>query len=117
MATGNRRRSWGLWKRRKKANQVKKATEAQQDEEPAVETVIKKGIYLSALIYVEGEQAAPADFDSVALEAAKKKLATAFEGDGDLHMSVKKIEIKNDVEEDDEEGNEKDKKGEEKFQF
>ena len=113
MATKNKRQGWRPWRRRTKANQAQKEQEAGKDKQPAAEPTIKKGIYLSALIYVEGEQAAPADFDSVALEAVKKKLATAFEGEGDLNMSVKKIVIKNDVEEEDQE----DEKSEEKFQF
>ena len=105
MATRNKRQGWRPWRRRRKANPALKEREAGKDKQPAAAPTIKKGIYLSALIYVEGEQVAPADFDAVALEAVKKKLATAFEGKGDLSMSVKKIEVKNDIE------------GEDKFQF
>ncbi len=110
MATRDKRRGWGLGRRRSKANPVQKELESGQDKQPATEPPIKKGIYLSALIYIEGEQAAPADFDSTAIDALKKKLSTAFSIEGDLRMTVKKIGVQNDVEEEAGEG-------EEKFQF
>ena len=79
------------------------------------QSAIKKGIYLAALIYVEGEQA-PADvFDAPAISALKDVLAEALEGEHGklkLRMSLKELEVRNDVEEDDE-GEEK----REKFQF
>ena len=75
---------------------------------------IRKGIYLSALIYVEGDQPAPEDFTALATSALKKRLASAFEGEQDgLAMTLRKVEVVNDVEEEDAE----DKPQEEKFQF
>lgn len=81
---------------------------------------IRKGIYLSALIYIEGDQSAPEDFTTLTTSALKERLASAFEGEQDgLTMTLKKVEVVNDVEEDEEdsspegEGEEE----EEKFQF
>src|SRR5215208_3857587 len=111
MATKNKRRGWRPWRRRNKANPAQEKQEAGKGKQPTAEPTIKKGIYLSALIYVEGEQAAPADFDAVAIDALKKRLSRAIEEGGELRMTVKKIEVKNDVEEEEE------KQGEGKFQF
>ena len=110
MATGSKRRGWGLWRRRAKAKRAASEPKPVQNEKPPSEVIIKKGIYLSALIYIEGEQAAPANFDPVAVDALKKKLQSAFNEEADLRMTLKKIEIQNDVEEEEAEG-------EEKFQF
>ena len=75
---------------------------------------IRKGIYLSALIYIEGDQPAPEDFTALTTDALKKRLASAFEGEQDgLAMTLKKVEVVNDVEEEHAE----DKPQEEKFQF
>jgi hypothetical protein len=77
---------------------------------------IRKGIYLSALIYIEGDQPAPDNFTSLTASALKKRLASAFEGEQDgLTMTLKKVEVVNDVEEDDTE--DKLQQEEEKFQF
>ena len=74
--------------------------------------VIRKGIYLSALVYVEGEQAAPEDFAALATSALKEALAETFrERHGGLSMSLKGIEVRNDVEQEDEDSTE------ERFQF
>lgn len=71
---------------------------------------IRKGIYLSALIYAEGEQAAPEDFAATATAALKDALGEAFKTNpGGLNMTLKKVEVQNDVEQEDIE--------EEKFQF
>ncbi len=77
--------------------------------------VIRKGIYLSALVYVEGDMPAPDDFISPATKALESMLDEALKGEHDgLSMSLKKVEVRNDIEqEDDEEG----KGQEEKFQF
>ena len=73
---------------------------------------IRKGIYLSALIYIEGDQPAPEDFAAWAKPALKQTLTAALEGNHNgLSMTLKKLEVQNDVEEDDENGDE------EKFQF
>jgi hypothetical protein len=75
---------------------------------------IHKGVYLSALVYVEGDQPAPEDFTSTATSALKEALGEASKSiPGGLSMSVKKVEVQNDVEQD--EDNSQDK--EEKFQF
>lgn len=82
-------------------------TEAEQ-----MPPTIRKGIYLSALIYIEGDQPAPEDFTAWATSALKKTLASGFEGEHEgLSMTVKKVEVRNDVEEDSL------PEGEEKFQF
>ncbi|HEX9988848.1 MAG TPA: hypothetical protein VGE45_10285 [Chloroflexia bacterium] len=63
---------------------------------------IRKGIYLSALIYIEGDQPAPEDFTALATSALEKRLATAFEGEQDgLTVTLKKVEVVNDIEEED----------------
>jgi hypothetical protein len=61
---------------------------------------IRKGIYLSALIYIEGEQAPAEDFSPVAKAALKDALGNAPEG---LSITLKKVEAKNDVEAEEEE--------------
>jgi len=125
MAARDKRRRWSPRRRRNptpsaptepkpepdKTPEVK--AKAGADEKSGAETVIKKGIYLSALIYVEGEQAAPEDFAALTTAALKEKLKAALErDDSGLRMSLKKIEAQNDVEEDEAKG-----QGEEKFQF
>jgi hypothetical protein len=71
---------------------------------------MRKAIYLSVLIYVEGEQPPPEDFAALSTSALKKRLTEALKGDHDgLSMTLKKVEPRHDVEEDGEE--------EEKFQF
>ena len=86
---------------------------------PAAQTkpanVIRKGIYLSALIYVEGDLPAADDFIAPATNALKSVLDEALKGEhGGLSMTLKKVEVRNDVEQDDEVG---EKREEEKFQF
>ena len=77
---------------------------------------IRKGIYLSALIYIEGDQPAPEDFAALTTSALKERIASAFEGEQDgLIMTLKKVEVVNDVEEGDEE--DRPQQEEEKFQF
>ena len=77
---------------------------------------IRKGVYLSVLIYVEGEMPAPEDFTSQATGALKDALGEAFKAHpGGLSMSVKRVEVQNDVEES--ESNDDADKEEEKFQF
>jgi hypothetical protein len=63
---------------------------------------IRKGIYLSALIYVEGDQAPATDFATPAKAALRDALSNALKGDhGGLNMTLKKIEVRNDVEDED----------------
>ena len=123
MAARDKRRRWTARRKRMQAKANSKTeqkpgadgtTEAEakveSDEKPKAEPAIKKGIYLSALIYIEGEQAAPEDFAALTTAALKEKLKAALErDDSGLRMSLKKIEAQNDVEEAEE--------GEEKFQF
>ena len=76
--------------------------------------VIRKGIYLSALIYVEGDMPAPEDFISPTTNALKSVLEDALKGEHDgLSMTLKKVEVRNDVEQDEEDEGEV----QEKFQF
>ena len=92
-------------------------------ESPPVEpgrpaSVIRKGIYLSALIYVEGDLPAPDDFISPATNALKSVLGEALKDEHDgLSMTLKKVEVRNDIEQDDEEEEAKGEEQEEKFQF
>ncbi|MDQ5825561.1 MAG: hypothetical protein M3441_15315 [Chloroflexota bacterium] len=94
-----------------------KTAEPSSTEEVKPANVIRKGIYLSALIYVEGDMPAPDDFISPTTKALKSVLDQALKGEHDgLSMTLKKVEVQNDVEQEDEE--EGDEGGEEeKFQF
>jgi len=112
MATRDKRRRWS-WKGRsgRKARATQSDAKPNTEKKPEVEATIKKGIYLSALVYIEGEQAAPADFTTAATTALKEKLHAAFDAEGDLRITLKKVEVRNDIEEKDE------GEREEKFQF
>lgn len=125
MAARDKRRRWSPRRKRNRTTSAPTESKPEPDKTPEVkakagadekssaETVIKKAIYLSALIYVEGEQAAPEDFAALTTAALKEKLKAALErDDSGLRMSLKKIEAQNDVEEDEAKG-----QGEEKFQF
>ena len=83
------------------------------------EQTMRKGIYLSALIWVEGDWPAARDFASPAKAAAKGALSQALEGEHDgLTLRLKSLEVRTDVEEDN--GEDEDAAGkpkEEKFQF
>ncbi|HEY0072106.1 MAG TPA: hypothetical protein VGE04_19260 [Chloroflexia bacterium] len=95
-----------------------KPVEAAPAEQPKPANVIRKGIYLSALIYVEGDVPAPDDFISPATNALKSVLAEALKGEHDgLGMTLKKVEVRNDVEQEDEEAEGGGQGGQEKFQF
>jgi hypothetical protein len=77
---------------------------------------IHKGVYLSALVYVEGDLPAPEDFTGPATSALKEALGEAFKATpGGLNLTLKKVEVQNDVEQ--EETEEGKSAGEEKFQF
>jgi len=68
---------------------------------------IRKGVYLSALIYVEGDQAPADDFNKLTTSTLKKVLGASFAAPQDgLTMTLKSVNVKNNVED---EG--------EKFQF
>jgi hypothetical protein len=77
---------------------------------------IRKGVYLSALVYVEGDLPAPEDFTTPATSALKEVLGEAFKAKpGGLNLTLKKVDVQNDVEQ---EATEEEKgAGEEKFQF
>ncbi|HVF98268.1 MAG TPA: hypothetical protein VND68_00385 [Chloroflexia bacterium] len=122
MATKNKhpRRKW-----RRPDAQAKPPPEREQAQAPAAapaeqaqpSNVIRKGIYLSALVYLEGDMPAPDDFISPATKALKSALEEALKGEHDgLSMTLKKVEVRNDIEQDEEEEEEGDGK-EEKFQF
>jgi hypothetical protein len=69
--------------------------------------MMHKGVYLSALIYVEGYQAPAGNFNDLTLSALKKNLGEYFTKPRDgLTMTLKSVNVKNNVED---EG--------EKFQF
>jgi hypothetical protein len=77
---------------------------------------IRKGVYLSALVYVEGEQAAPEDFAATATAALKDALSDPLKTNPDgLNITLKKVEVQNDVEQEETDGGKG--VGEEKFQF
>ena len=102
------------------ASQDNMQTEADNGQPPArTQAPIRKGIYLSALIYIEGEQPPAENFDPVAIGALREVLSSAFtkEHNG-LKMSLKTIDVRNDIEQEDKEQEDKAKQGkEEKFQF
>ncbi|HEX8228230.1 MAG TPA: hypothetical protein VF826_02830 [Chloroflexia bacterium] len=94
-----------------------KAAEPASAEQTKPTNVIRKGIYLSALIYVEGDMPAPDDFISPTTKALKSVLDGALKGEHDgLSMTLKKVEVRNDVEQEDEEEGESNGE-DEKFQF
>ena len=115
-----RRRKW----RKAAAEQAPPAPPAKQETaEPASakevkpSNVIRKGIYLSALIYIEGDMPAPDDFISPTTKALKSVLEQALKGEhAGLSMTLKKVEVRNDVEQEDD-GEAEDSGKEEKFQF
>ncbi|MGA7733084.1 MAG: hypothetical protein WCD37_17640 [Chloroflexia bacterium] len=80
---------------------------------------IRKGIYLSALIYVEGDRPPAQNFTREAKNALRKILEEAFaNASGDLTMTLKRIRVQNNVE--DEEPNNPNANAstqEEKFDF
>jgi hypothetical protein len=70
---------------------------------------IRKGVYLSALIYVEGDQAPAEDFNGLTTSTLKKILGDLFSTPHDgLTFALKVVNVKNNVEDED---------LEEKFQF
>ena len=85
--------------------------------------MIRKGVYLSALVYVEGYQKPPDDFNSTTITALKKMLNDCLASPPDgLTMKLKSVDVQNDVEQDDDGGGDTksvtpSKKKEEKFQF
>ncbi|HYP19425.1 MAG TPA: hypothetical protein VEY08_05070 [Chloroflexia bacterium] len=92
-----------------------KQTESAPADQAQPSSLIRKGIYLSALVYLEGDMPAPDDFISPAKKALKSVLEEALKGEHDgLSMTLKKVEVRNDIEQD--EAAEGDVE-EEKFQF
>jgi hypothetical protein len=103
-------------KRRRKREAAAEGTkqEPKEAKEEAAAAPIRKGVYFAALIYVEGEQAPADNFDAPAEAAVRKALNGAFEGNYEgLELSLKRLEIENSVESDDEEPGDK----KEKFSF
>lgn len=77
------------------------------------EQTIRKGIYLSALIWVEGDWPAARDFTTPAKAAVRDAIENAFDGEHNgLTLKLRKLEVRTDVEEDDGEAMQ-----EEKFEF
>src|SRR4028118_844803 len=73
------------------ANQPESAT---PESKPQKSNTIRKGIYLSALIYIEGAMPAPDDFITPTTTALKSVLSDALKGEHDgLTMTLKKVEI------------------------
>ena len=88
------------------------ATRLEAEEKSA--PTIRKGIYLSALVYVEGDMPAPEDFIGPATAALKDALYEAFKSDpGGLTMVLKKVEVQNDIEQAEDDNSARG----EKFQF
>lgn len=101
---------------RRKAAPKKRAPEAPETQAPEV---IRKGAYLNVLLYVEGEQHAPDDFTKLATATVRAALdpITSKPKDG-LSITLKQIEERHDIEQDDEESPEEGEGGkEERFQF
>ena len=97
------------------ATETEQPSQAEPAKEPEARPTIRKGIYLSALIYVEGDMPAPDDFIGPATNALKSVLDEALNGQRDrLSMTLKKVEVRNDIEQD---AGEEDGQTEEKFQF
>ena len=53
-----------------------------------------KGIYMNVLIYMEGEQDAPQDFQKLAIDELRKRLDAAFESPTErgLRISIQRVE-------------------------
>jgi hypothetical protein len=103
MATRGKRKPENAETKRRRQDQ---GVQAKPDEPK----LLRKAIYLSALIYVEGDQSPPEDFAALTTSALKKRQAEAIDGEHEgMRMTLKKVEPRHDIEEDGEE--------EEKFQF
>lgn len=97
MARANKKREPST----QQADQKPPAKQSQQEQEETP-PVIRKGIYLSALIYIEGDQPAPDDFAALTTSTLKQVLTETFKDDrGGLTLALKKIEPRHDIEEDD----------------
>jgi len=104
-------------------------SDAQSQSATASSEMVKKGVYLSALIYVEGYQKPPDDFNTTTVTALNKVLSDCLASPPDgLTMKLKSVDVQNDVEQDDEGASDKHgqeappqsakkSKQEEKFQF
>ena len=124
---------WHLWhKSEGKAKGGQKRMTVSSNEEPGsgekqsptTNEKIRKGIYLSALIYIEGDQAPADNFNALAKAALQDRLSGTHNPAHDaLKMTLKKAEEQTDVEEDDSRGGQSNKaqpksgKKEEKFEF
>jgi hypothetical protein len=77
-----------------------KSNVTQPTDKPRKPTTIRKGIYLSALIYIEGEQPPAENFNVLAKAALKDRLAGKNSPDyAGLTMTLKKVQEQTDVEE------------------
>jgi hypothetical protein len=108
-----------------KRDAKQKPDRPEQAAEGEGEQPMRKGVYLSALIWVAGEWPAARDFVGPAKAAVREALYEAFEEERDgLTLRLKGLEVRNDVEEDEEGAGEGDvkseatgKREEEKFEF
>jgi hypothetical protein len=104
---------------------------AMSSAKPAPGTM-KKGVYISALIYAEGYAAPTEDFNKSTIAIVKKLIGDCLDAPQDaVTLSLKSVDVQNDVEQDDGDTSGKDeppkkgkskasstrKKSEEKFQF
>lgn len=69
---------------------------------------MQKGIYLSALVYIEGMQAPADDFAALAKSALADALSGEHKG---LTITLKKSHVENNVEDTEDSGDSADKKG------
>lgn len=102
-----------------KAQSASANSVAQPTSESQGPATIRKGIYLSTLIYIEGDQPPAQDFNALAKAALKDRLAAKNSPEyADLTMTLKKVEEQTDIQERDEESKNggKDEKGG-KFEF
>jgi hypothetical protein len=103
---------------REKRDTKEKPDRPEQAAEGEGEEPMRKGVYLSALIWVAGEWPAARDFVGPAKAAVREALYEAFEEERDgLTLRLKGLEARNDVEEDGEEDEAVGKREEEKFEF
>jgi len=115
---GRAKREKAAPERAPREDKPEQAVKGDEGEQP-----IRKGIYLSALIWVEGDWPAARDFMGPAKAAAKDALGRALEGEHDgLTLRLKGLEVRNDVEDDGDDGESESeaagkKEDKEKFEF
>ena len=106
---GTRSRSKGTKKTAQPRPQEDKPAQQAPEQSPSADSAadaakeapatMRKGVYLSALIYVEGDQAPADDFTAAAKSAVSDALAKC--APSGYTITLKKAQAQNDVEEDD----------------